>query len=430
MNKTERFGSFSVRDRAGQYAKTRRPVNEVYGDDAVPIRLPRTRRMEPDGGLAQKIREAEILYGMKDKEPSGKNSYRVRESLARSAALSKQKRERTRAYAAAGATSFTEAKPKVSSADGIRYGTKRTHTATPRPDLHRGRRTSTGSAPDPAMNTDEIFISQRERDARKLAAYRLAQRRKIGHQVRRGVSAMLLTCLCAGCAMAAVYKLMYVVRVIDVSGTQRYTAEAILNAAGVEEGDNLYSFSSRLVENAVTLRYPYVQALDISRKAPSTVHFTVTEDTAVFYAEIYGELRALSSTMRVLDRVSEEDIDALGLIRLRMPEVESAMAGRVITFQEEKHMRQIRESLAQLLSSPLCERITSVDLRNPYNLSMVADKRFLLEFGDTADMGVKMKVANAVLSDDLFKADVKAQIDLSVTSSTSVILDNQLDLDK
>ena len=125
MNKTERFGSFSVRDRAGQYAKTRRPVNEVYGDDAVPIRLPRTRRIEPDGGLAQKIREAEILYGMKDKEPSGKNSYRVRESLALSAALSKQKRECTRAYAAAGAASFTEAKPKMSSADGIRNGPKK-----------------------------------------------------------------------------------------------------------------------------------------------------------------------------------------------------------------------------------------------------------------------------------------------------------------
>ena len=88
MNKTERFGSFSVRDRAGQYAKTHRPVKEIYGDDAVPIRPPRTRRIEPDGGLSQKIREAEILYGMKDKDPS-KNSYRVRDSLTRSAALSK-----------------------------------------------------------------------------------------------------------------------------------------------------------------------------------------------------------------------------------------------------------------------------------------------------------------------------------------------------
>ena len=427
MNKTERFGSFSVRDRAGQYAKSHRPVQAIYGEDAVPLR---TRRVEPDAGLAEKIREAELLYGMKDKTPGGKNTYRVRESLARSAVLSKEQRDRGYAYASATASAPSGVKRKSSSADGIRGGPKKSAATHRSPDPQSRTSTTRGSAPDPTMNTDEIFITQQERDARKLAAYRLAQRRKIGHQVRRAVSAVLLICIFAGCAMATVYKLMYVIDTIDVTGVQRYSAEDILAATGVEEGANLYSFSSRLAENAVTLRYPYVQSLDVERQAPSLIRMTVTEDTAVFYAEIYGEIRALSATLRVLDRVGEEEIDELGLIHLRMPAVESAMAGRVITFQEEKHMRQIRESLAQLLSSPLCERITSVDLRNPYNLSMVADKRFLLEFGDTADMGVKMKVANAVLSDDLFKTDVKAQIDLSVTSSTSVILDNQLDLDK
>ena len=426
MNKTERFPSFSVRDRAGQYAKTRRHVQEIYGDDAVPIR---TRRIEPDGGLSQKIREAEILYGMKDKTPESKSSYRVRESLTRSAARSKEKRERAYVYAAAGATPTVGARPKSSSGDGIRGGPKKAHS-TKRPyNPPGGMGTSRGSAPDPAMNTDEIFISQKERDERKVAAYRLAQRRKIGHQVRRAVSAVLLVCVFAGCAMATVYKLMYVIRTIDVTGMERYVAEDILNATGVREGANLYSFSSRLAENAVTLRYPYVQSLDVSREAPSTIRMTVTEDTAVFYAEIYGETRALSATLRVLDRIGAEDIEEMGLIHLRMPAVESAMAGRVITFREEKHMRQIRESLAMLLESPLSERITSVDLRNPRNLSMVADGRFLLEFGDSTDMGVKMKIAGAVLADNLFKTDIKAQIDLSVSSSTSVILDNQLKLD-
>lgn len=279
------------------------------------------------------------------------------------------------------------------------------------------------------MNTDEIFITQKERDERKLAAYRLARRRKIVRQVRRSVSAVFLILLFAGCAMATVYKLMYVVRDIDVTGMERYNAEEILTASGVREGDNLYSFSSRLVENAVTLRYPYVYSLDVTRKAPSTIQLTVVEDTAVFYAEIYGETRALSSTLRVLDRITPDEIDSLSLIHLRLPEVESAMSGRVIDFREEKHMRQIRESLSSLLASPLYERITSVDLRNPHSLTMVADKRFLLEFGESTDMGVKMKVACAVLGDDLFKTDIKAQIDLSVTSATSVILDNQLKLD-
>jgi cell division protein FtsQ len=279
------------------------------------------------------------------------------------------------------------------------------------------------------MNTDEIFISRKERDARKLEAYRLARKRKIHYQMNRALSALLMMTLFVGCALALMYKLVYVIRNVDVTGSQRYTSEEILLASGVEAGDNLYSFSSRIAENAVTLQYPYVRELDVSRKAPSTVHFTVTEDTAVFYAEIYGEMRALSSSLRVLDRVSGSDVDALGLIRLRMPEIESAMAGRVVQFREEKFARQIRETTAEILSSGLSERITSVDLRDPYQVRMVADKRFLLEFGSNADLGIKMKVASAVLADELFKTDIKAQIDLSVSDSTSVILDNQLNLD-
>ena len=429
MNKTEYFGSFSVRDRAGRYARTHRPGKEILGEDAVPIRSTRTQRIAPDGGLAQKIREAELLYGMKDKASPGQNSYRVRESLTRSATLSKQKRARAYATAPAVGKETARAKPKGGTTDGIRSGPKKMHTAQHRPDPRTVPRTGRFSDPDPAMNTDEIFISQKERDARKLAAYQLARRRKIGYQVRRAVSAVLLTCVFAGCAMAAVYKLLYVIRVIDVSGTEKYAAEEILNASGVETGANLYSFSSRIAENAVTLRYPYVRTLDVSRDPPSTVHLTITEDVAVFYAEIYGEIRALSPTLRVLDRVSAEEIESLGLIRLRVPAVESAMAGRVLTFREARYTRQIRETASLILSSPLRDRITSVDLRNPYSVSMVADKRFLLDFGDSTDMGVKMKVAGAVLADDLFKTDIKAQIDLSVTSSTSVILDNQLDLD-
>lgn len=430
MNKTEYFTAYGVRERAGHYTKTRRPVHEIRGEDAVPLRRSRVQPTIPDAGLAQKIREAEILYGMHPKdEPRVRNPYKVRDAMARTAAAAPPGRARPAHAQAASHGPATGAK-RVSrmGTEDIRHGPhtgRATPKAPPRAAPRQGRR----SDPDPAMNTDEIFISQKERDARKLEAYRLARKRKIHYQMNRALSALLMMTLFVGCALALVYKLVYVIRDVDVTGSQRYTSEEILLASGVEAGDNLYSFSSRIAENAVTLQYPYVRELDVSRKAPSTVHFTVTEDTAVFYAEIYGEMRALSPSLRVLDRVSQSDIDALGLIRLRMPEIESAMAGRVVQFREEKFARQIRETTAEILSSVLSERITSVDLRNPYQVRMVADKRFLLEFGSNADLGIKMKVASAVLADELFKTDIKAQIDLSVSDSTSVILDNQLNLD-
>ena len=425
MNKTEYFTSHVVRGRAGQYAKNHRSVREISGEDAVPLtRSARVRQIQEQNDLARKIREAEILYGMRAPERTMRESpSRVRETVPpRTAGAKAPPRKRVVRDESAAKMGGSPAR-----AEHARQQARRTPIgqAPPKTDP-RGRRRSD---PDPSMNTDEIFISQKERDARKMEAYRLAKRRKLGHQARRAASALLMTCLFVGCALAVVYKLVYVIRDVDVTGAYRYTSEEILSASGVKTGDNLYSFSSRIAENAITLQYPYVQELDVIRKAPSAVTFAITEDTAVFYAEIYGEIRALSPTLRVLDRVTREDIDALGLIRLRMPEIQSAMAGRVIRFREEKYTRQIRDITAKVLASSLRERITTVDLRNPYQVFAVADKRFLLDFGNNADLDIKMKVAAAVLSDDLFKTDIKAQIDLSVSDSTSVILDNQLDLD-
>ncbi len=425
MNKTEYFTSYGVRGRAGQYAKMNRSVREISGDDAVPLtRSARVRQIQEQNDLARKIREAEILYGMRAPDrPLRESPPRARETVpARDAGAKAPPRKRIAREDFAAKAGRTR-----DSAENIRQQARRTPIgqAPPKKDPRERRR----SDPDPSMNTDEIFISQKERDARKLEAYRLAKRRKLGHQARRAASALLMTCLFVGCALAVVYKLVYVIRDVDVTGVYRYTSEEILSASGVKTGDNLYSFSSRIAENAITLQHPYVQELDVIRKAPSAVTFAITEDTAVFYAEIYGEIRALSPTLRVLDRVTQEDIDALGLIRLRMPEIQSAMAGRVIRFREEKYTRQIRDITAKFLSSSLSERITTVDLRNPYQVFAVADKRFLLDFGNNADLDIKMKVAAAVLADDLFKTDIKAQIDLSVSDSTSVILDNQLDLD-
>ena len=96
MNKTEYFTAYGVRERAGHYAKTRRPVHEIRGEDAVPLRRPsRVQPTVPDAGLAQKIREAEILYGMRPQdEPRARNPYKVRDAMVRTAAAAPPGRAR------------------------------------------------------------------------------------------------------------------------------------------------------------------------------------------------------------------------------------------------------------------------------------------------------------------------------------------------
>lgn len=404
MNRTEPIVGIGVRHRAQKYAKTAKR-SAVWDEtaDAVPIGKRRTA-------------QSESLTAPPSGHKRAGNPYRVRESLTRAG--------EKRAAETARNTSRTGTSPPRQKTVQAEAKTVSPHTDTLR--KHPPRRdfteTSFAASSDTILNDDTL--SEEER----VADYRRAVRKKLLFKVRRIGGALAIACVFLVCALLLVYKVFYVIGDVSVSGTTLYTPETIVNAAGVSAGDNLYSFSSRVAQDGITLHCPYIRTLEVDRQAPDTVLFTVTEDKATFYAEIYGEIRALSPTLRVLDKISKEEAVSRGLICLCLPAVDEAVSGRVIALENERNARSIREIVSLVLSSSLRERITAIDLRVPHTLRMVADGQYLLNFGDTENVGVKLKVADAVLSDSLFSSGIKAQIDLTSTGETSVVLDDQLDL--
>lgn len=396
MNTQGAFGGYSVRERVKQYAKAAPTHDFDETIDAVPV-----------GRRREKIRMAETADPAPRRIP-GNNPYRVRDRMAKESA----KR-----------TAADEAIPKKQMAASPK---SRPHAAS-RHSFEQRRRV--GAEPDMRCNTDRIFEDESMSDGERIAAYRRAERRKALNHVRTISAALLIMSIFALAAFAIVYKTMYVISDFTVEGTSRYTAEEIIKASSVSGGDNLYSFSSRIAEENVTFHCPYVRTLDVNRSAPSKVSFTVVEDEPRFYADFYGETRALSASLRVLGTVDPSEAAESGLIRLRLPSVDSAMAGRILVFENERNSASMREVLGLVLASDLKCRITTVDLRSMPELKMICDDRYLLAFGGAEDMQVKLKIANAVMKDNLFYGNVRAEIDLTTTGTTSVVLDNQLDLE-
>ena len=50
--------------------------------------------------------------------------------------------------------------------------------------------------------------------------------------------------------------------------------------------------------------------------------------------------------------------------------------------------------------------------------------------GEYDEIDTKLKIAEAVLGDDMFNSDNKARLDLSELSETKVIIDNKLNFEK
>ena len=104
-----------------------------------------------------------------------------------------------------------------------------------------------------------------------------------------------------------IYHFVFVIQETTAVASAHYSAEEILEAAGIRAGTRLFSFSSLDVSERIRRECPYICDVEVTRKIPSAVSIAVKEETAVFWSEIYGETWLLSSGLRLLEISSETE---------------------------------------------------------------------------------------------------------------------------
>lgn len=279
-------------------------------------------------------------------------------------------------------------------------------------------------------NIINLFETIDERWVRELdMAKKQAALKKKFVEHRRGLFLAIVTLAILASFMLSVYKLFFVVRTIETDGSANYTAEEITAASGISIGDNLYSFRTEKAESSITLFCPYLKSVKVTREIPTKVFITVEDDEARYYADIYGETLAMSAGLKVLGTVTPEEAKAEGLTLLKLPAIDKAVAGRVITFAQAKDERFVRDFLNYVSKSSLASRIGMIDMRDNYDIVMHCDNSYRLQFGSSADTELKLRMAEKTVNDPLFEQGTLARIDLSVTGEASVRYDLRLNLE-
>lgn len=268
----------------------------------------------------------------------------------------------------------------------------------------------------------------RERLAREEALQKAKKARKV-RKARDTIISFALIIAVFAVMCVVVYRLLFKVSEINVVGSESYTAEEIIEASGIGVGDHLYSFRASTLEKNVILRCPQVKSVEVNRSAPKKVTLTVSEKPCAFYADFYGEYRAVSSDLRVLYSVTRDEAQERGLVLLRLPAVTKAVAGSEAKYSSVRRDDYIYTVTEALQNSELWGRVSAVDLTGKYDIEIVCDGKYLLTLGDSSAVESKLRIGAAVLSDEMFDGDDKAKIDLTKLSETGVVVDNRLELD-
>ena len=272
-----------------------------------------------------------------------------------------------------------------------------------------------------------FFESVEERGRRdELSAKRQAIARKKLYEHRHAIGTALLVLLILAAFVFVVYKTFFVISDIEAVGMTTYTESSVIEASGIREGDNLYSFSTSDAENNITFHCPYIKSADITRTMPNSVSVAVTEDTAAYVCEIWGERVILSAGLRVLCYADTEQ--TAGLTELLLPPIDYSVAGRVITFEDTRNERYVRDVLAAIAADSYFGEsgIDRIDLRNAGDIRITAEGKYILKLGSDEECARKLRMAEKTLTDVSFDSTKPATIDLTKIGEASVRYDPKL----
>lgn len=273
----------------------------------------------------------------------------------------------------------------------------------------------------------DVFASPEEKGREEVRQVKrdAAARQKV-REIRHAILTALILTATLAVAVTLFYKLVFVVETVDVSGSALYGAEEVAEAAGIRTGDNLYSFRSGRAEQDITFRLPWVRSAAVSRKGAKSVTVTLTDDTARYFADIWGDTVILSENLKVLEVQSEPEEGATeGLVRLILPPVDKSVAGRPLVFAGARSERYIRNVLSCAAASDLMRDglLEEIDLTGEYEIRMKADGLYDLKCAGESDMTAKLRMAYEIMVSGQLAEGIPASFDLTAVDPVTVIYD-------
>lgn len=249
----------------------------------------------------------------------------------------------------------------------------------------------------------------------------MARRNRYNRRRRQGRFSFLYKILVfiAICgAIAVALALFFKVDKVTVTGNNRYSADKIVEAAGIQTGDNMFFLNKYKASEQITTALPYVETVQIRRQLPDTLVVTVTECTAPAAVQQDGKLWLLSGDGKIVDSKTGDGKQYAMVKGLSL--LEPQVGSDIQVPDEEQSSAQLLLTLLGLLRDKgMLADVQSIDLSDSATVILRYLDRFDVTFRWDADFDYKLDYLLAVV--ERLEINEKGAIDMTQEGKASFI---------
>lgn len=219
---------------------------------------------------------------------------------------------------------------------------------------------------------------------------------------------IILVVIAAGCVV------FFRVEDITVTGVSRYTAQEIIDASGVEKGDNLFLVGSSRTAQKIYSTLPYVDEVNIRHALPDGLVINVTERTPA--AVIKGDEGwwIIDAKGKILEQVSKPEqagvAEVSGLTAL-LPAVGTTLA---VEDAEGLKLESLMDLLSALEQRDILGEVSSIDLSSAAEISMVYDGRLTVKMRMSDDFMWQTRVLTESMAQGIIQSNETGVVDLTL----------------
>lgn len=223
------------------------------------------------------------------------------------------------------------------------------------------------------------------------------QNRKRKRRRRRHTSLyiFLVILMVIGIGVLLSVTLLFNIKKIVVKGDVDYKNEDIINVSGISNGDNLVRLDSKKASDNILASMIYIESADIDKQYPGTLVINVSRCISTAYVECEEGFLIVSAKGKILDKVKEMS-EQLLIIKGFEPVNETP--GTYLQSAD----RQKDDIVTEFLENSGEEKkhkITSVDMTDKYDITVVYENRITFEMGNSNDISYKLNLAGTVLDE-------------------------------
>ena len=249
-------------------------------------------------------------------------------------------------------------------------------------------------------------------------------------------------------AMVLGLSVFFKVETITVSGAEAYDPWSIREASGIQEGDNLLTFSRTRASAMIKAKLPYVKDVSFGIKLPDTVNIIVAEEDVVYaiqdqneqwwlmnseggiveqsnaakasnYTKILGV--TLDSPSEGGEAVAVEAVSAAVAATVATDETGTATEATVpVTVTGAQRLNAALEILQALEANDIVGEAASVDVSQLEQITLWYGTRYQVSLGDTTRLDYKISCMSDVI---LQLSDYQSgMLDLSFTIRTDQVV--------